>query len=111
MRLSTRHIISINDLTKKDVLTILQTADSFKEISLRPIKKVPTLRGKTVINCFFEDSTRTRMSFEIAEKRLSADTVNIGKRPAAFRTVNYRALLVGQCIVNAGDLMPGNLHK
>ena len=83
MRLSTRNIISINDLTKKDVLTILQTADSFKEISERPIKKVPTLRGKTVINCFFEDSTRTRLSFEIAEKRLSADTVNISKSGSA----------------------------
>jgi len=63
MKLSTRHIISINDLTKKDVLTVLQTAESFKEISERRIKKVPTLRGKTVVNCFFEDSTRTRVSF------------------------------------------------
>lgn len=85
MRLSVKNILSINDLTKKDVLTILQTADSFKEISERPIKKVPTLRGKTVINCFFEDSTRTRVSFEIAEKRLSADTVNIGKSGSAMQ--------------------------
>jgi aspartate carbamoyltransferase catalytic subunit len=85
MRLSTRNIISINDLSKKDVLTILQTADSFKEISERPIKKVPTLRGKTVVNCFFEDSTRTRLSFEIAEKRLSADTVNISKSGSAMQ--------------------------
>jgi aspartate carbamoyltransferase catalytic subunit len=84
MRLSQPHIISISDLTKKDVLTILQTADSFKEISERPIKKVPTLRGKTVVNCFFEDSTRTRLSFEIAEKRLSADTVNISKSGSAM---------------------------
>jgi len=66
-------------------LTILQTAESFKEISERPIKKVPTLRGKTVINCFFEDSTRTRLSFEIAEKRLSADTANISKSGSAMQ--------------------------
>ena len=77
MKLTTRHILSINDLTKKDVLLILQTADTFKEISERPIKKVPTLRGRTVVNCFFEDSTRTRLSFELAEKRLSADSINI----------------------------------
>ncbi len=84
MRLSTRHLISINDLSKKDVLTILQTASSFKEISERPIKKVPTLRGRTVINCFFEDSTRTRLSFELAEKRLSADSSNITKSGSAM---------------------------
>lgn len=84
MRLSTRHLISINDLTKKDVLTILQTANSFREISERPIKKVPTLRGRTVINCFFEDSTRTRLSFELAEKRLSADSSNISKSGSAM---------------------------
>ena len=85
MKLSTRHIISINDLNKKDVLTILQTAESFKEISERKIKKVPTLRGKTVVNCFFEDSTRTRVSFELAEKRLSADSVNISKSGSAMK--------------------------
>ncbi len=84
MKLSTRHLLSINDLSKKDVLTILQTAASFKEISERPIKKVPTLRGRTVINCFFEDSTRTRLSFELAEKRLSADSSNIGKSGSAM---------------------------
>jgi aspartate carbamoyltransferase catalytic subunit len=84
MRLSSRHLISINDLTKKDVLTILQTANSFREISERPIKKVPTLRGRTVINCFFEDSTRTRLSFELAEKRLSADSSNISKSGSAM---------------------------
>ncbi len=84
MKLSTRHLLSINDLSKKDVLTVLQTAASFKEISERPIKKVPTLRGRTVINCFFEDSTRTRLSFELAEKRLSADSSNIGKSGSAM---------------------------
>jgi aspartate carbamoyltransferase catalytic subunit len=84
MKLSTRHILSINDLSKKDVLLILETASSFKEISERPIKKVPTLRGRTVINCFFEDSTRTRLSFELAEKRLSADSSNISKSGSAM---------------------------
>lgn len=84
MKLSTRHILSINDLTKKDVLLILQTADTFKEVSERPIKKVPTLRGRTVVNCFFEDSTRTRLSFELAEKRLSADTINISTSGSAM---------------------------
>lgn len=84
MKLSTRHILSASDLTKKDVLLILQTAETFKEISERPIKKVPTLRGRTVINCFFEDSTRTRVSFELAEKRLSADSVNISKSGSAM---------------------------
>src|SRR5262249_31605445 len=61
----------------EEITTILDTAESFKEINTRPIKKVPTLRGKTVINFFFEPSTRTRTSFEIAGKRLSADTINI----------------------------------
>jgi aspartate carbamoyltransferase catalytic subunit len=84
MRLSTRHLLSIGDLSRKDVLTILQTAASFKEISERPIKKVPTLRGRTVINCFFEDSTRTRLSFELAEKRLSADSSNISTSGSAM---------------------------
>jgi len=84
MKLSCRHILSINDLSKKDVQAILQTAVSFKEISERPIKKVPTLRGRTVINCFFEDSTRTRLSFELAEKRLSADSTNISKSGSAM---------------------------
>lgn len=78
MNLSQRHILHASDLKKKDVELILQTAKSLKEISYRPIKKVPTLRGKTVINCFFEPSTRTRTSFEIAAKRLSADTINFG---------------------------------
>lgn len=85
MRISAKHIISVADLSKKDVITILDTAESFKEISERPIKKVPTLRGKTIINCFFEDSTRTRVSFEIAEKRLSADTINISKSGSAMQ--------------------------
>ena len=71
-----RHLLGLKDLTAEEITTILDTAKSFVEISERAIKKVPTLRGKTVCNFFFEPSTRTRASFEIAEKRLSADTLN-----------------------------------
>lgn len=74
-----KNILGTKSLSKEDIITILDTADSFKEISTRPIKKVPTLRGKTVINLFFEPSTRTRTSFEIAGKRLSADVINISE--------------------------------
>ena len=72
-----KHILGTNGLLKEDIITILDTADSFKEISTRSIKKVPTLRGRTIINLFYEPSTRTRTSFEIAGKRLSADVINI----------------------------------
>ena len=75
--LSHQDIITTKDLDANDIETILDTADSFKEISTRAIKKVPTLRGRTIINLFFEPSTRTRTSFEIAGKRLSADVINI----------------------------------
>lgn len=76
-RFGHKHIISIRDLEPDDIQLILQVAESFKEISRRSIKKVPTLRGKTIINFFFEPSTRTKLSFEIAAKRMSADTFNI----------------------------------
>ncbi|WP_305046173.1 aspartate carbamoyltransferase catalytic subunit [Geoalkalibacter sp.] len=72
-----KHILGIEQLSADDIRFILDTADSFKEINSRDIKKVPTLRGKTIVNLFFEASTRTRTSFEIAGKRLSADTINI----------------------------------
>ena len=72
-----KNILGTKCLAEEEITTILDTADSFKEISTRPIKKVPTLRGKTIINLFFEPSTRTRTSFEIAGKRLSADVINI----------------------------------
>lgn len=72
-----RHILGIEQLSVADIYHILDTALSFKEISNRPIKKVPTLKGKTIINFFFEPSTRTRLSFEIAAKRMSADTFNV----------------------------------
>lgn len=72
-----KHIFGIEQLSVEDITHILATARSFREISNRPIKKVPTLRGKTIVNLFFEPSTRTRLSFEIAAKRMSADTFNI----------------------------------
>jgi len=75
--LSTESIVSMADLSRVDIELILQTAQSMKEISKREIKKAPPLRGKTIINCFLEPSTRTRTSFEIAGKRLSADVINI----------------------------------
>jgi aspartate carbamoyltransferase catalytic subunit len=73
----TRHLLGIRDLARDEIYLILDTAEAMREIAQRPIKKVPTLRGKTVVNLFYEPSTRTRTSFEIAEKRLSADTLNI----------------------------------
>jgi aspartate carbamoyltransferase catalytic subunit len=72
-----RHLLGIADLTPEEIVLILDTAEAMKEVGERPIKKVPALRGRTVVNLFFEPSTRTRTSFEIAEKRLSADTLNI----------------------------------
>ncbi|MEZ4918453.1 MAG: aspartate carbamoyltransferase catalytic subunit [Saprospiraceae bacterium] len=75
-QLSTRHLIGIKNITEEDIQLIFETADNFKEVINRPIKKVPSLRDITVANLFFENSTRTRVSFELAEKRLSADIVN-----------------------------------
>lgn len=76
MPLSSRHLLGLQGVPKEDILSILDTAITFREVLDRPIKKVPTLQGKTVVNLFYENSTRTRISFELAEKRLSADTVN-----------------------------------
>ncbi len=75
-----RHLISAADLTRDDALLILDTADELARVSDRPIKKLPTLRGRTVVNLFFEDSTRTRISFEAAAKRLSADVINFSAK-------------------------------
>ncbi|MCX7858036.1 MAG: aspartate carbamoyltransferase catalytic subunit [Deltaproteobacteria bacterium] len=72
-----KDLLEIRELSREEILLVLDTAESFKEVSKRDIKKVPTLRGKTIITLFFEPSTRTRTSFEIAAKRLSADTINI----------------------------------
>lgn len=76
MSLSVKHLLGIKDLLPADISIILKTAAQFKEVLQRPIKKVPTLRDTSVVNLFFENSTRTRISFELAEKRLSADTIN-----------------------------------
>ena len=76
MKLQSRHLLGLEGVHKKDIMLILDTAISFKEVLERPIKKVPPLQGKTIVNLFFESSTRTRISFELAERRLSADVVN-----------------------------------
>ena len=74
--LSSKHLLGIKDITRSDIELIFETADNFKDVINRPIKKVPSLRDITIANIFFENSTRTRLSFELAEKRLSADVVN-----------------------------------
>lgn len=76
MKLSTKHLLGIKDLQKEDIQLILSTAAQFKEVLQRPVKKVPSLRDVTIVNLFYENSTRTRMSFELAERRLSADVLN-----------------------------------
>ncbi len=76
MKLSTKHLLGIKDLTKEDIQLILSTAANFKDVLQRPVKKVPSLRDVTIVNLFYENSTRTRISFELAQKRLSADTLN-----------------------------------
>lgn len=76
MKLQSRHLLGLEGVRKEDITLILDTAISFKKVLERPIKKVPPLQGKTIVNLFFESSTRTRISFELAERRLSADVVN-----------------------------------
>lgn len=83
--LSVEHLIGIRDLSKDDIELIFKTADSFKEVINRPIKKVPTLRDITIANIFFENSTRTKLSFELAEKRLSADIVNFSASSSSVK--------------------------
>jgi aspartate carbamoyltransferase len=131
MKFERKDILGIKDLSVDEINLILETAESFLEISTRKIKKVPTLRGKTIINLFYEASTRTRTSFEIAGKRLSADTINISSstssvvkgetlidtarnleamnpdviviRHSAAGAPHLLAALVKQSIINAGD--------
>lgn len=83
--LSVNHLLGIKDLTENDIQIIFETADSFKKVINRPIKKVPTLRDVTIANLFFENSTRTRLSFELAEKRLSADVVNFSAASSSVK--------------------------
>jgi aspartate carbamoyltransferase catalytic subunit len=85
MTLGRKHLLGLEGMSAEEINLILDTADSFKEISERPVKKVPALRGKTIVNLFFEPSTRTRTSFELAEKRLSADSVNFSKSTSAVK--------------------------
>ena len=93
--LSISHLLGIKDLTKSDIDIIFKTADSFKEVINRPIKKVPTLRDITIANLFFENSTRTKLSFELAEKRLSADIVNF--------TAGNSSLKKGETLVDTAN--------
>jgi len=83
--LSQRHLLGIKNITRKDIELIFETADTFKEVINRPIKKVPSLRDVTIANIFFENSTRTRLSFELAEKRLSADVVNFSASTSSVK--------------------------
>jgi aspartate carbamoyltransferase catalytic subunit len=129
--LSVKHLLGIKDLTPEDISLILRTAENFKNVLQRPIKKVPTLRDTTIVNLFYENSTRTRISFELAEKRLSADTINfatssssVSKGETLIDTVNnilsmkvdmvvmrhsasgaphFLARHINAAIVNAGD--------
>ena len=92
MQLSVKHLLGIRDLTRQDIQIILDTAIQFKEVLQRPVKKVPSLRDITILNLFFENSTRTRISFELAEKRLSADTVNF--------TINNSSVSKGETLLD-----------
>jgi len=94
MALSGKHLLGIEELTLGDIDLILKTSRSFREISTRPIKKVPTLRGKSIINLFFEPSTRTRSSFEIAAKRLGADAINF--------SVSTSSVSKGETLIDTG---------
>ncbi|MBI1806273.1 MAG: aspartate carbamoyltransferase catalytic subunit [Ignavibacteria bacterium] len=85
MPLASRHLLGLEGMSKNDIQLILDTATSFREVLERPIKKVPTLQGKTIVNLFFESSTRTRTSFELAERRLSADVVNFSAESSSVR--------------------------
>ncbi|MBN1521030.1 MAG: aspartate carbamoyltransferase catalytic subunit [Candidatus Aureabacteria bacterium] len=87
-----KHLLSIEELSREEILTVLQTAESFKDISLRPIKKSPVLRGKTIVLLFYEPSTRTSNSFSLAAKRLSADVVNI--------SVNASSVQKGESLID-----------
>ena len=87
--LSVENLIGIKNLNINDIRLIFKTADNFKEIINRPIKKVPSLRDITIANLFFENSTRTKLSFELAEKRLSADILNFSASQSSLKKVNH----------------------
>src|SRR6202789_2376249 len=126
-----KHLLDIESLTADEILTVLDTSRAFKLVGERAIKKVPALRGKTVVNLFVEPSTRTRISFELAEQRLSADVINFSAEASSFKkgetlkdtALNLQALnadfivirhsasraphflsrFLNACVVNAGD--------
>lgn len=113
-----KDLLGLEELSKQEIELILNTASVFKEVSTRPIKKVPTLRGKTVVNLFFEPSTRTRTSFELAAKRLSADVVNIASSSSSvlkgetlkdtarnIEAMNIDALILRHCCVGMPHLL------
>ena len=79
------HLLGLKNYPREDIQTIIDTGYRFKEVLERPIKKVPSLQGKTIVNLFFENSTRTRISFELAQKRLSADTVNFSASTSSLK--------------------------
>jgi len=115
-KLKTKHLLGIKDLDKEDIALIFQTADHFKEVINRPIKKVPSLRDVTIANVFFENSTRTKLSFELAEKRLSADVINFSSSGSSVKkgetlldTVNnILAMKVDMVVIRHGS--PGTPH-
>jgi aspartate carbamoyltransferase catalytic subunit len=85
MALSSRHLLGLESMPEREISEIMETTQSFREVLERPIKKVPTLQGRTIVNLFFESSTRTRISFELAERRLSADVVNFSAEASSVR--------------------------
>lgn len=115
-QLSSKHLLGIKDLTTEDIQLIFETADTFKDVINRPIKKVPSLRDITIANVFFENSTRTKLSFELAEKRLSADVINfsasgssVKKGETLLDTVNnILAMKVDMIVMRHGS--PGAPH-
>ena len=88
-----KHLLSINDLSKTEAIHILDTAQELARVSDAPMKKLPTLRGRTIVNLFFEDSTRTRISFEAAAKRLSADVINFSAKGSSVRSEEHTSEL------------------
>ncbi|MFH0991844.1 MAG: aspartate carbamoyltransferase catalytic subunit [bacterium] len=116
MKLRSRHLLGLEGMTREELALILDTAVSFREIIDRPIKKVPPLQGKTVVNLFFESSTRTRISFELAERRLSADVVNFtssGSSVSKGETMkdtarNIEAMKIDMVVIRHAS--PGSAH-
>ena len=109
--LKRKHLLGLEGMSAEELTLILDTAESFKEISERPVKKVPALRGQTIANLFFENSTRTRISFELAEKRLSADSVNFSSSTSSVKkgetlrdtAENLQAMKIDMIVIRHGS--------